>query len=493
MNSFFTNPISNSKTLLRSTIGVLVMGCIYLQASTANMPEEIGIEEVIQMSLANQYRISIGKIELDRANQQTSVASEVFETQLQASASGYRDSNSNPNSFPYSVEGTQQSVGARKVFSTGTTVDVSLNSDRFEDQTIPRSGNATLILNQSLVKGRSRAYNLAPIRIASKQADLSHESLRQTVIDTIAGAQFAYFDGLLAEANLSVAQESLTLAEQLLQENIRRSEIGSIAPSDILQAEAEVAARQDRLYQAEASLVQAKNNLKQYLSNRGIETLRWNFTLTQPSIPTQHSIDLMTQYQAALIHRPDYRQATLNLEISEIESLRQSHAALPNVDLFLQMSMEGWGQSTKGTFNDVNSDKIPDYAVGINVSRSLTNRAAKARKSIALLERNRSQMTLLELEQAILLDLDSAAAQMASNWKRLSSARRSRELAEQSLKAEQKRYQTGISSTFILIRLQTDLASAQIRELISANDYRKSVVEWERQTGVILSKNNIEV
>ena len=157
------------------------------------------------------------------------------------------------------------------------------------------------------------------------------------------------------------------------------------------------------------------------------------------------------------------------------------------------MSLEGWGQSTMGTFNDVNSDESPDYAVGINVSRSMSNKAAKARKSIALLARNRSQMTLLELEQAILLELDSAAAQISSNWKRLSSAKKSRELAEQSLNAEQKRYQTGISTTFILIRLQTDLANAKIRELIAANDYRKSVVEWDRQTGTILMKNNIQM
>ena len=288
-----------------------------LSAESTQLPEAIGVPEVVQLSLANQYRISIGKIELEQANLRTSVSSERFETQLQASLSGYRDSNSNPNNFPYSVEGTQQSIGVTKSFSTGTTVDVSLNSDRFEELAVPRSGNASLTLNQSLLKGSSRAYNLAPIRIAAKQADLSYQSLRQTVIDTVAGAQFAYFDGLLAEANLKVAKESLELAEQLLQENIRRSEIGSIAPTDILQAEAEVAARQDRLYQAEAGFIQAKNALKNYLSNSGTAVLEWNFKYIQPPIPEYRATELSEQYQLALQNRPDYQQATLNLEISE--------------------------------------------------------------------------------------------------------------------------------------------------------------------------------
>lgn len=482
------------KLCLKSMTLAPVLGFSMLfTAKTTELPEAIGVHEVVQLSLANQYRISIGKLDLEQADLQTSVASEHFETQLQGSLSGYRDSNSNPNNFPYSVEGTQQSIGVTKSFSTGTTVDVSLKSDRFEEQTVPRSGNASLTLNQNLLKGSSRAYNLAPIRIAAKQADLSYQSLRQTVIDTVAGAQFAYFDGLLAEANLKVARESLELAEQLLQENIRRSEIGSIAPTDILQAEAEVAARQDRLFQAEAAFIQAKNVLKNYLSNRGNAVLEWDFKYVQPPIPQYRATELAEQYQIALQNRPDYQQATLHLEISEIEKLRDSHATLPEVNLFLQMSLEGWGQSTMGTFNDVNSDESPDYAVGINVSRSISNNAAKARKSIALLARNRSQLTLLQLEQAILLELHSAAAQISSNWKRLSSAKKSRELAERSLNAEQKRYQTGISSTFILIRLQTDLANAKIRELIAANDYRKSVVEWERQTGTILMKNNIQI
>ena len=464
-----------------------------VQGADSTLPQEVGIEEVVQMALANQFQISIGKNKWEQAVQQEAVSAEGFETRISASASAYRDSNTNPNSFPYSVEGTQQSVGINRSFSTGTTVDLSLNSDRFEDLAVPRSGNFALTLNQSLLRGSSRAYNLAPIRIAWKQVDLSYEWMRQIVIDTISAAQFAYFDALLADENLKVAQESLALAEQLLKENIRRSEIGSIASSDILQAQAEVAAREDAVFQAEAMQIRAKNNLKGYLCNHGIEVLDWNFAFAPPPGPIQPSIDLRGEYETALSLRPDYRQATLNLEISDIEKLRASHASLPALDLFFQMSMEGWGQSTKGTFNDVNSDENPDYAVGINLSRSITNRAAKARKSIATLERNQRQLSLLELEQAILLDLDSAAADIRSNWKRLGSARKSRELAEQSMQAEQKRYQTGISTTFILIRLQTDLANAKVRELTAANDYRKSLVEWERQTGSILVRNHIEI
>lgn len=475
-------------------LGITLIPTLSAQVSPeSSLPQAIGIEQVVQLSLANQFQISIGRIDQQQASEETRIAAEPFETRIQAEVLTFRDANSDPNNFPYSVEGSQQSIALNRSFATGTSVDLSLNSDHFEDLDTPRSGEAMLTLQQNLLRGRSRAYNLAPIRIASKQAEISTEALRQTVIDTLTAAQFAYFDALLADANLRVARESLALAEQLLQENHRRSEIGSIAPSDILQAEAEVAARLDRVYQAEATLVRATNALKQYLSNQGMRTLQWEFSMLPPPEPQAQDIVLMRDYEIALLHRPDYRQTMLNLDIGEIEVLRQSHATLPNLDLFFQMSLEGWGDSFDDTFAEVRRDANPNYAVGISLSRSLSNRASQARKSIARLEQNRRQMSLLELEQAILLDLHTAAAQIESNWKRLTTASQGRKLAEQSLDAEQKRFQTGISSTFILIRLQTDLANAQIRELIAANDYRKSVVEWERQTGTLLQRHHIEL
>ena len=477
-----------------ATLGVALICSLQGQDNLRpSLPETIGIEQVVQLSLANQFRISIGRIEQEQATEDTRIAAEPFEARLSVEALTFRDANSDPNNFPYSVEGSQQSIALSRSFSTGTSVDLALNSDHFQDLETPRSGEAMLTLQQNLLRGRSRAYNLAPIRIASKQSEISTEALRQTVIDTLTAAQFAYFDALLAEANLNVARESLALAEQLLQENHRRSEIGSIAPSDILQAEAEVAARQDRVYQAEATLVRAINALKQSLSNQGIHTLQWEFTLLPPPTPQALNIELIADYEAALQNRPDYRQSVLSLDIGEIEALRQSHATLPDLNLFFQMSLAGWGDSFDDTFAEVGRDARPNYAVGMSLSRSLSNRASQARKSIARLEHNRRQMSLLELEQAILLDLHTAAAQIESNWKRLTTASQGRKLAEQSLDAEQKRFQTGISSTFILIRLQTDLANAQIRELIAANDYRKSVVEWERQTGTLLQRHHIEL
>jgi hypothetical protein len=67
------------------------------------------------------------------------------------------------------------------------------------------------------------------------------------------------------------------------------------------------------------------------------------------------------------------------------------------------------------------------------------------------------------------------------------------ELAERALAAEQERFQIGTSSTFVLIRLQTDLASARVRQLLVLNEYRKAIVEYARQGGLTLVERRIQV
>ena len=479
------------KHAIQIVLSLSLLTALHVRAN--EYPNNIDIPTLVQLALKNQFDIRIQEISAEQAAENIKSAGESFETTVSASASEFRDSNSNPNNFPYSVEGNSQSIAVQKRFGTGTSAQLRVNQNEFDGLAVPMSADATLSVSQQLLRGRSRAYNLAPIRIAQKRHDISLESLRQTVINTIAEAQFAYFDGILAEKNLEVAQESLRLAEQLLNENKRRAEIGSVARSDILQAEAEVAARRERVYLAEVGLIRSKNHLKALLSQETRAVIDWNFSFIAPSTPENREVELWSAFNQALLNRPDFRQATLNLEISEIEHLRQRHASLPALELFARMNMEGFGSSTGQTFNDLDSDKIPDFSFGVNLSRSLTNRAAKARAASAAMEQNLRQLTIQQLEQGILLNLDTAAAQIRSNWKRLETARSSRELAQKSLEAEQKRYQTGTSSTFILIRLQTDLVSASVREVVAENDYRKSLVEWDRQTAQILKLHNIEI
>jgi outer membrane protein TolC len=461
-----------------------------------DLPEELGIDAIIPLALQNHFSIRIAEIETERSEAAIDTAKGAFETQLNAGVSrGQSDATSSigqddtlTQSRPYY---TQQNYSIDRTFSTGTTASVTLNATDYDLNPELSGSQLSVELRQNLLRGAGLSANLAPIRIATRQFDISREELRQTIIDTVAEAQFAYFDGVLAEENLRVANESLELARTLLKENQKRAKAGSIASSDLLQTEAEVALREEQSYRAQATLVAAKNRLKRLVSKSTLELLDWDFAFKAPAPPEQAAFDVRAAYALALDLRPDYRQSTLGLEIGEIDELRSRNSALPDVELYARMNLLGYGEHFDDSFKEALSNEQPGYNIGIQVSRTLFNKSRNAELIRAKLATNQLKLTLRQLEQAILLDIDAIIARIESNWRRHQSAQVGNRLAQQSLEAEQKRYQRGTSSTFVLIRLQSDLNNARIRALVAANDYQKSIVELYRQTGQLLRLHNI--
>ncbi|HEX9761443.1 MAG TPA: TolC family protein, partial [Candidatus Acidoferrales bacterium] len=76
---------------------------------------------------------------------------------------------------------------------------------------------------------------------------------------------------------------------------------------------------------------------------------------------------------------------------------------------------------------------------------------------------------------------------------RVAAAQKSRELAERTLDAEQKKYQLGASTIFFVIQAQRDLAQAQSAEVRSLSDLLKARVEYDRALGRTLDVNQIDV
>jgi outer membrane protein len=477
---------------------LLICASVLLSAQTfANeLPKQIGIAEIIPMALDNYFSIRVAEIETDRAEAAIDASARQFETNISGSISRGQDNGTTSIDEPTTdVPGrpyfTSQSYSINREFTTGTSASIGVNSTDFDIQPEVSSTVASVEINQNLLRGRGFNFNRAPIRIATKQFEISKESLRQTVIDTVAEAQFAYFDGVLAEENLGVAQESLELAQTLLKENKKRAEAGSIATSDLLQTEAEVARREEQVYRAESTLVAAQNRLKRLLSQKTVDLLDWDFKFVTPRAPVYEAFEVLQAYDVALQLRPDYRQSTYGLEIGEIEELRERNSMLPDVDLYARMTLLAQGASFNDSLKNTLDVEQPGYAIGVRFSKSLFNQARKADLIRAKLATNQLQLTLRQLEQSILLDIDATIARIEANWSRHQTAEAGKLLAEKSLEAEEKRYQRGTSSTFVLIRLQSDLNNARIRALVAANDYQKSIVELHRQTGKLLELHNI--
>jgi outer membrane protein TolC len=133
------------------------------------------------------------------------------------------------------------------------------------------------------------------------------------------------------------------------------------------------------------------------------------------------------------------------------------------------------------------------YSAGVSIQIPLRNRAAQADNARAATEQRLSENRVTAQAQQIALEVRNALTQVEMNKARIEAAQRARELAERRLDAEQKKFELGASTIRFVLEEQRNVAQSQSDELQSLVNYTKSVVDFDRATGMTLKKNNIEI
>ena len=122
---------------------------------------------------------------------------------------------------------------------------------------------------------------------------------------------------------------------------------------------------------------------------------------------------------------------------------------------------------------------FPSWTLGVSFSYALGTGVERAGLANARLLEGQSRLKLKSLEVKAVRQLRQAAWQMEANAKRIDTSRAARELAEQRLDSEQKRFDVGMSTSFLVVQAQRDLAQARNNELSAVLDYRRSVIDFE--------------
>lgn len=423
------------------------------------------------------------------------------------------------NALQFNTQGS--TVGYQQSFLTGTQVQMGFNysafrsNNRLSDLNPSGSGSMSLNFTQPLLRGFGMAINNRNIRIAKNDLRVSDLVFEQQVITTVSAIINLYWDLVSFHEDLKVRQQALSLAEKLYNDNKKQVEIGTLAPIEIVRAEAEVASRQQDLLVSETSLLQQETIIKNALSRTGtsspavsdariIPTDLLRLETTEPIQPLQDLITL------AMDSRPELKQTLINIENSKIGMLGNKSQLLPQLDVtgsfqnnalagsanYLRPGaivdpffIGGFGQALTQIFRR----NFPDYGVGFNLTVPLRNRTATAdyiRESLGLRQneiRQRQQINQIRVDvQNALIGVSQARA-------RYLTAQKNRVLQEQTLDAEQKKYALGASTIFFVIQAQRDLATAQSQEVSAMASYSRAKVQMQFVTGQTLSANNINI
>ncbi|MBI5118556.1 TolC family protein [Candidatus Poribacteria bacterium] len=349
-------------------------------------------------------------------------------------------------------------------------------------------------LTQPLLKDFGFDANLADIRIARTARDISVEDFRKSVMDTVAEVESAYWDLFLTIENLKVAESSLGLARDLLKENRIRLEVGTMARLEVLQADTGVAQREGDVIVARSQVKDAEDNLKRLL-NLPKDTEDWKLRIVPADEPStiERQVDLLTELNLAMENRPDYKSSLLQIESDAINERFTRNQLLPSVDLTSEYEFRAVDAELHNAFDDIERGTSPSWLAGGTAEYPIGNREAKGNYKKAQLEKLQSEKETANLRLSIIVEVNKAVRDIETGLKRISVTRKATELGEESLKAERKKLEVGVSTSHLVLQFEEELADARRREIAAKIDYRKALIALAAATGNLLKENNIVV
>jgi len=379
-----------------------------------------------------------------------------------------------------------------------------------------------LQVTQPLLQGFGLAYNNRPIRVARNNLRVTDLVFQQQVMNTVAQVVNAYWTLVSFNDNVVVKKQALALSERLYSDNKKQVEIGTLAPIEIVRAEAEVAARQQDLTVAQTNVLQQETLLKNLISRNGIANPAISDARIVPTdrirIPDVEAvIPIQDLVAKALDRRPDLGQSRIQIDNTKIVLQGTRNSMLPTLNAFANLANRGLAGSVNtqpdprtgivpthtadpffiGGYGNVLSQlfgrNFPDYTVGVQLSIPLRNRAAQADMATQQLNLRQNELGLQKLINSIRSDVANALIGVQQARSQHQAAVKSRLLQEQTLDAEQKKLALGASTIYQVIQAQRDLATAQGLEVQALATYAQARTQLEVATGSVLETNNVEI
>lgn len=413
--------------------------------------------------------------------------------------------------------GFQQSFITGTTFSAGFNTDIGvLSNNRYSLLNPVTQGNIQLQLTQRLLQGFGPAVNNRNIRIAKNNQRVSDLVFKQQVITTIASIINLYWDLVSFNEDLRVRRQALSVAEKFYGDQKKQVEIGTIAPIEVVRAEANVAQAQQDLTNAETSVLQQETIIKNELSRTGVSSPTISEARLVPTdqlrLPEKEPVEPIQDLVAKAVDlRPELEQTTINIRNTKIGIQGDKSALLPSLDFQASIQNNGLAGERNalyvgenptdayfvgglgGSLGQMFRRNFPNYTFALSLQIPLRNRTAQADYARDMLTLRQQELQAQSQINSIRVDVQQALIGVTQARARYQFALKTRVLQEQTLDAEQKKYALGASTAFQVIETQRDLAAAQAAEVAAMAAYNRARTQLDYATGQILDKFNVEL
>ncbi len=406
--------------------------------------------------------------------------------------------NTNTNQYNFSFT---------KGFITGSNLQVSLQNTRsttdnpFNDYSPYLQSVFKATLTQHLLQGAGIWVNKRYMYQAINDRRITNASFRQQLLYTVNQVENIYWGLVESYENVQAKERALDQSTKLLADDRKQLQVGSMAPLDVVNAEAGVASDKQALISAQNSLNYQQQIIKQAIARN----LNDPVLSAAPVIPTdrvslaplpEEKEPVEKLVQEAFKQRPELEEAVLTLRNDEITLRGARNALLPKLDAYAFYGSSALGGSQNpnaldfrsggtyppGTFpsrsygtvfGHLFNSSAPDKGIGFNLSIPLSNRQAQATQERSLMEYRQAELRLEQLYTQIRMQVVNAMYAMTNDRAAVQSAVAARNYSQQSLDAEIKKLQLGASTTANVLMQQRNLANAEYNLIAAHAQYAK--------------------
>jgi outer membrane protein TolC len=499
-----------------------VKGPAELQDHVVEGKLRLTLADAIRLALLNNTEVRLNELPVESARLEVERAYQAFDPVTTSSFNAGRATTpayTQLQGAPTLSTLNQQALfDYNQTFQTGTNYDLNFSSAKLATNSVYETFNpsiassATLTLTQPLLRNRGLFPNRAPIVIARRNLNVSRATFTAQVNDALLLTIQQYSSAVQARESLAVLKKSLEQAQASYDRDKRALELGAIPPFDIYRSESQVAARRVQVIQAEYSLKQAEDAFRRVIGADLDPYIRaLDLDLTEPLEPRGQllTLDIQQAYQQALERRPELEALRQQLA-NDDTAIRLAHNhLLPDLSLSAFYTTNGLGGDeynitttpptliAAGGFStslsQMRSFDFPSYGFTLQLRLPIRNRSAQADLGEARVSRRRDLYLQRQETQQLWQEVKNAVHQLEQAKLSMAAAKISRDLAQKTLEAEQRKYELGASQIFFVLDAQTQLAQAELSLVQAEIGYQQAVAGVEHATGTLLEKHKVKI
>jgi outer membrane protein TolC len=486
---------------------VIILIFVLLGVLCAIMPQDAGAEtnqsgqpETMSLSLEQASRIGLeNNLDIQMAKYDSYIkrttldeTQSLFDTFLNAEAAYYNDQQKTASS----LSGTKNvlnsySVGLTKKIPTGTTLGLEFSDERNSSNSTFTSINPNhdakvrFTINQPLGDNFFGMLDRGLIKINRLDVENTDYQVLNRIELSLAGLQKAYWKLALRFSQLEIARAMLERAEYYYEVFQKKHSLGMVEDAELFAQHANLLQRKIDVKLAYQHIRAAQNDLLFALNE---DDFSINILPIDEMERMMEKITVQKSLRQAILNRRDYKQAGNNLKIKKINLSMKKNSVWPQIDINASFAHNGLDRDQSNAWEDITKEDNPEMYIGLNVSVPLENRKAQAQKKQAKQEKAQAIIGIKKLEHQIIIEVNNLVDAVNVACENIKLNQKIVALNEKKLKYEEKRFQSGRSTTDTLVRYQQDLLAAQNSLAQNLFDYRAALIDLNVAQNSLLSK-----